>query len=118
MKLSDYKGEEALDILADLIDPVVEISSDKEIATHLRAREITQAVKAAIKNHKKAIIEILAVLDGEDPATYEPGVFALPTKLLEILNDPEFINLFQPQGQTTDETSSGSATVNTEESEH
>ena len=31
MKLSEYQGEEALDLLADLIEPAGEIMSDKEI---------------------------------------------------------------------------------------
>ena len=30
MKLSDIKGERALDVLADLIDPVAEIMADKD----------------------------------------------------------------------------------------
>ena len=32
MKLSDIKGERALDVLADMIEPVAEIMGDKEIA--------------------------------------------------------------------------------------
>lgn len=112
MKLSDIKGEEALDVLADLLEPAAEILSDKEVKTAFNKSPLVGA-KVAIKNHKKAVLTVLAVCDGADPATYKPNVFSLPAKLLEILNDPEIIGLFNWQGQT-DKTSSGSATENTE----
>ena len=31
MRLSDYKGEEALDVLSDIIDPITAILTDPEI---------------------------------------------------------------------------------------
>jgi hypothetical protein len=31
MKLSDYKGEEALDVLADIIEPLANIITDEDI---------------------------------------------------------------------------------------
>jgi len=120
MKLSEYKGEQALDMLADLIEPAAAIMADKEIATLVKsgAPQI-KIIKPAIKNHKPEVIEILAILDGEDPAEYAEKVnlFTLPFKLLEILNDPDLMGLFTSQGQKKEETSSGSATESTEASE-
>ena len=52
-----------------------------------------------IKNHKKEIVEIMARLDGKDPANYTVNFFTLPMKVLEILNDPGIIDLFTSQGQ-------------------
>ena len=113
MKLSDLKGEAALDALADLIEPVSEIITDKEFVSLARTNAPrTKLVKAAIKNHKKAVIEILAILDGESPDTYKVSILTLPKKLIEVFNDPDVISLFRSQGQTV--TSSGSATENTE----
>lgn len=120
MKLSEYKGEQALDMLADLIEPAAAIMADKEIANSVRANlPKIKIVKMAIKNHKSEVIEILAILDGEDPKEYAAKVtlFTLPAKLLEIFNDPKLMSLFTLQGQRTDETTSGSATESTEESE-
>ena len=117
MKLSDYEGEQALDVLADLIEPAMEIMADKEMAGYMRSNQSAKAVKAAIKNHKKAVIEIMAVLDGADPATYKPKIFDLPIKLLEILNDPELMGLFTSQGQNVTEANFGSAMASTEEKE-
>lgn len=114
MRLSEFEGEEALDLLADLLDPFAEIMTDKEVSEKYRGNNRTGAVKAAIKGHKRAVIEILARLDKKDPDEYRVTVFTLPMKLLEIFNDPDLVNLFQSQGQTSEEASSGSATENTE----
>lgn len=120
MKLSEYKGEKALDVLADLIEPATEIMTDTNIANAVKggATKI-QIAKTVIKNHKKAVIEIMAILEGESPKEYAEKVnlFTLPAKLLELFNDPELMSLFTSQGQKKGETTSGSATESTEESQ-
>ena len=117
MKLSDIKGEAALDALADLIDPVSEIISDKEFVMLARTNAPrTKLIKAAIKNNKKAVIQALAILDGKNPDEFEVNILTLPSKLIEILNDPAVSELFSLQGQTG--TSSGSATENIEVKEN
>lgn len=117
MNLNIY-GEEALDLFADLLEPATAIIGDKEVAEAARAKNLPRAVKLAIKGHKQEVIEILAALNGEAPEEYAKGmtVLTLPVELLKLLNDPMVQNLFQSQGQRTEEGSSGSATVNTEES--
>jgi hypothetical protein len=110
-KLSEIKGEDALDILADLIEPVSEFSEDQIFVGYIRSGNRVEAVKRAIKGHKKAVIRIMALLEGEDPETYAPSLLRLPAMLIETLNDPELIALF-PSEQTV--TASGSATENTE----
>ena len=114
MKLSDYKGEEALDLIVELLDPITKIMSDKQIADAYQKVSKLEAIKIAIKNHKTEVIEILAILDGEDPKEYEVNIFTLPVKILEILNDPELIKLFGSQGQTGGAKSSGSVSENIE----
>ena len=114
MKLSEYRGEDALDILAELIEPAAEIFGDKEFSRQYKIAPV-KAVKWALKNKAKAVITILAVLDGEDPAEYKPNILTLPAKLLELLNDPDRINLFTMQAQNTEATFSGSAMETTGE---
>ena len=114
MKLSEYRGEEALDILADLIEPAGEIMSDKEMVKVFKENRF-KAIGMAIKNHKKAVIQIMASIDGVPVDEYKCNVFTLPVKILEILNDPELVQLFTSQGQTGDANSSGSASANTKE---
>lgn len=114
MKLSDIRGEKALDVLADLLEPAAEIVQDKAVVAAFDGGDnVLAAVKAAIKNHKKAVITILAITEGENPATYQPNVLSLPMKLIEILNDEELMGLFTSQGQT-ESTSSGSVSENIE----
>lgn len=114
MKLSEYQGEAALDILADLIEPAGEIMSDKEIGEVFKKNRF-KAIRLAIKNHKKAVMQIMAIMDGVPVDEYKCNVFTLPAKILELLNDQELIQLFTYQGQTGDAKSSGSVSENTEE---
>lgn len=116
MKLSDYKGEDALEILADLIEPAAEIFGDKDFSRLYKTSRI-EAVKYALKNKAKAVITVLAVLEREDPATYQPGLLTIPARLLEILNDPELVSLFTSQAQNVEKTSAGPATESLEATE-
>lgn len=114
MKLSEYQGEAALDLLANLIEPAGEIMSDKEIGEVFKENRF-KAIGLAIKNHKKTLIQIMATMDGVPVDEYKCNVFTLPVKILELLNAPELVQLFPSQGQTGDANSSGSASENTEE---
>lgn len=114
MRLSEYHGEEALDLLADMIEPISEIMTDKEIGETWKTNRF-KAIKLAIKNHKKAVIEVMALLDGVPVEEYKCNLFTLPMKILEILNDPNLVQLFTYQGQTGDAKSSGSVLESTEE---
>ena len=119
MKLSDYKGEDAIELLADILEPAMEIIGDKNIEAAVKDKNMTRGalIKMILKNHKKSILEIMAYIDGEDPATYNPGVLTLPVRLLELFNDEEFMELFQSQGQKLSDLSSGPATEATQEKE-
>ena len=117
MRLSEYKGEEALDILADLLEPASELFGDKEFARVYRTGNALKATQYALKNHKKEVIRMLAIMEGENPDNYQPGLLTIPVRLLELLNDPDLVSLFTSQGQSKDKTSSGPVTVNTEATE-
>ena len=114
MKLSEYQGEAALDVLADLIEPAGEIMSDKEIGEVFKKNRF-RAIGLVIKNHKKDVMQIMATIDGVPVEEYKCNVFTLPVKILELLNDPDIVQLFTYQGQTGDAISSGSASENIEE---
>lgn len=115
MRLSEIEGEQALDILADIIDPIAEIATDEEFGEMMRAKvPKIHLVKKMLKDHKKSVIAIMAALDGEKPETYRFNLLTLPMKILEIVNDPEVEQLFQSQSQMTELPSSGSVTENTE----
>lgn len=117
MRLSDYKGRDALDVLADIMIPTSEIFGDKEVR---KASKISKAaaVSVAIKQHPDEVIEILARLDNKAPEEYENEIslMTLPSRVLEVITDKELMAFFRSQSQTMEETSTGSATENTEAS--
>lgn len=115
-KISTYENEDALDLLADIIEPAAEIFADKDVAMHMRSGKKMAAIKAAIKNHKKAVIEILAHLEGVPVEEYKCNVLSLPTTLLEILNDEALLSFFTASVRKNTEASGGNATENTEAS--
>lgn len=95
MKLSEIKGKDAIRTLALLMEPVAKIASDEDLRDARKAKlPLLLIAKKILEKYPDEIIEILALLDGADPATYEVNLLMLPAKLLEVLNDPEVDALF------------------------
>ncbi len=116
-KLLEYENEEALDLLADIIEPAADIFSDKAIAAAWSKNKRTKAVSIAIKNHKKSVIAILAALEGVPVSEYKCNILTLPATLLSLLNDPELLAFFKSQVQSMEEIVSTPAMENTEGAE-
>lgn len=117
MKLTDFKGNDAVEVLADIMLPVSTIVSDEEFQRRLKTKgtPIMQIVSYILKAHPDE------VLDMYEPLTKEKREEATPTKLiqlvLDIANDPELSSLFFSQEQTGVSIPSGSATESTEDGE-
>lgn len=63
-KLSDYKGDEAIELWADLIDPLTTILTDKEIAEVVKSGEPkVKIAKIILKAHANEAVEILERID-------------------------------------------------------
>lgn len=119
-KLSEYRDEEALDLLADILNPVVEIMQDEKVQEGFKkgsGKTLAQVVTLAIKSHKRAVMDIMAALDGVDPSEYHCDIFTLPMKAMEIANDPDLRSFFASQGQINSASTSGSAMGISEEGE-
>ena len=114
MKLSEFKDDAALDLIADIIEPATEILADPAIKEAF-SRSKMAAIKVAIKSHKNAIREIVARRDGKNAEEYHFTALSLPVKLLSLLNDPDLQQLFTSSGQKEDVTACSSASENTEE---
>lgn len=94
-KLSEIRGENALDVLADLLEPVSEIFTDNEFINKIRGGEKMAACTLALRNHKSAVLRILAILEGVSPEEYNPSLAEIPVLLLQLLNDPDVVAVFQ-----------------------
>lgn len=123
-KLSDIQGVDAIDVIADIIDPVTAILADEELKklfTQKPRPHVLMLAKAILKRQKEAILEILAYLNGEDPSTFNPSILELPVMLIGLLNELEsnedLRSLFQLQQQKMAGASSGAVTEPTEETE-
>lgn len=114
MKLNEIKNEQAIEALANMFDPIVEIASDEKVVSAARGNDKVAMVKLILKDHSRAVFELMALSEGVPVDEYECDIFTLPMKLLDLFNRPELSFLFQSQGQKTDNTSFGSATENTE----
>ena len=92
-KILDARGDEALDVLADLLDPVTEIAQDAEISGMMRdggKATVAQFAAAVLRKHKAAVIKIMAIDDGKT-AEEERGILSaitIPARLLKLLSVP------------------------------
>ena len=101
MKISEIKGEQALEVLEDIIEPVTTILADEEVKT-AASKSRLEVIKVALRKYKPEIIIILALLEGEDPKTYEPSLLSIPKKLIEITDDEDVQALFTSAVQTAE----------------
>ena len=105
-------NEDKLDLLAELIEPAGEILSDQAALAAWRDGDRRGGLQRLIRGHKGAIIEILARLEGRDPAEYELDGGALLLKLLARWNGLKELAeaLFPLPAQSADAGRSGPAT--------
>lgn len=112
----ERNNEEKLELLADLLEPVSIILTDKEITGMIQKDDTkwVAVISAALRKHKKELVEIMAHIDGVEVDKYEVNLLKLPTRLMEFINRPEVQELFTGQSQI-ESAYSGSATGNTED---
>ena len=116
MKLLEVTGAEAFEMMADLFDPITDIASDVEILKCIQTNQKAKAIKFALKNHSKAMTEIMAISEGVPLSEYNKNLPEMMKDVLTVMNHPIVAELFFSQAQN-EETSSGSATENTEAKE-
>lgn len=115
MKISEIKGEKALDVLAEIIEPLSAIFGDEEVKKAYDSGTIATFAKMAIARHKKDIIAVLAGVNMMSAEEYaeQMNVFTLPVAFIDLINDDAVKGLFPSRGQETENASFGSATENT-----
>lgn len=129
MRLSDIKGERAIEVIGELIDPIANIAENKEASALFRREKLPEGIDAKafvvsrlrkglpvlLKNHKGDIVSILAAIEGVTPAEYAAtlDLKKVVKDLTELLTDEEFMAFFTSEQS---EKSSGSVTANSEDS--
>lgn len=119
MKITDFENEDAVELMADILEPAVEIISDKKIQKVFNGEKYNklETVKYLLKEHKKSIVEIMAAMQGVPVEEYRFNIITGTSQILDLLNDPELIRFFQSLGQTQTKNTSGSVTEITTETE-
>ena len=119
ISLSKFENEDAIDLLAEIIEPASLILSDEEFSRKWTSGQpVILAVKYALKNHKKEVVQIISALHGENPETYRFNLLTLTADLILLLNDSYLKEVFTLQAQNETNENSGSVTVSTEEVEN
>lgn len=100
-KLSEYRDEEALDLLADLLEPFAALFQDDEFRREYGKNNVLRAVSLALKRHKEEIMQILARMEGVDRKNYHCSMATLPLRLIELMQDNDLQAVFTSQVETS-----------------
>lgn len=114
MKLSDFKDEKAVEIIAKLLVPIGRMAADSK---NLEARKQGKLafISALLQNNAKDVQTMLAILHEEDPEAYHCDGATVLVDTLEMMNDPALVSLFGLRSQAP--ASSGSASMTGEAEE-
>ncbi len=95
-KLSEIKGEESIDVMADILVPITAIANDEEVRAGFETNVATCAA-IALKKHKEDVLEMLTALDGRsrEEMLEDLDLLTLPKVMVEILSEPTIQSLFQ-----------------------
>ncbi len=114
-RLSDYKGDEAIELWADLLDPISEILTDKEIAFATRqGLAPIKIAKLILKNHKTEAADILLRVDPE-PLDGFNFIMRLVNLIAEIGENEEIKSFFGYAAQEKAENGSGGSAMESTE---
>lgn len=114
MRLSDFKDEKAIEVVADLIDPISVIAQEvKKVKKD--GMSVAQLVAIALKNCKKEAIQMFAILNDIPVEEYHCTGATILSDMIQMFSDPQLMQLFGLQSKI--QTSSGSVSENTEVAE-
>lgn len=129
-KLSEITMEQGLDIVADILAPIMNIAEDETVrdfftkekpqegenAIQMALRRIKSSLPALIKKHKEDLIVIMAALNTQTVDEYKQskGFMGLVKDVVSIANDEDLQGLFTSAESESINESSGSASENTE----
>lgn len=118
-RLSDYQGDDAIELWADLLDPIGEILTDEEIRKVVKSGESKLKIAQTIlRTHKKDAAEILLRIDPVplNGLNVIVRLVALLTEIGERSDMKAFFGYAAQENQQSE--SSGSVMENTEASEN
>lgn len=117
MRLSEFKDEKGVEVVARLLVPISKIGSNPQNAAAKKAATenggtMLDFASAMLQNSPRDVMDMLAILDGKDPENYSCSAASVLMDIFNMISDPELMALFGLQRQTP--ASSGSASETTE----
>lgn len=110
MRLSDIKGDRTLDVIAEIIEPIANISEDEEASAMFKREKLPDGMTAKkflmkrarkslpvlLKGHKADIIAILSAIEGVSAEEYAGALnlVKLAKDCTDLLTDEAFMELF------------------------
>lgn len=126
MKLSELKGERAVEVIADIIAPIVNIVQDQknlqlfrgvkkegETDYEMAVRDFKVKIPKLLKSHKKDVLDILCAINDSKPN--DLSVVDIIKGAIELTNDQDFISLFLSAVNTAEKTP---PTVSSDNADH
>lgn len=114
-KLSDFKDEKAIVVVAQLLEPIMTIVTNPENGKFKDEQNGFKMFSGFLANSPKSMMQIFAILSEQDVERYHCDGVEVTKNLMTLVSDSRLIELFTSQGQTGDAKSSGSVAVNTVE---
>lgn len=114
MRLSEFKDEEAIRVIADILPHVVEIAKNPAVKEARNENPFLYAA-ALLKEVPQEAIALLALLDNKDPAEYHCTGASVLFDVFNMISDPDLLALFGVRSKTL--ASSGSASTTGEATE-
>ena len=108
-KLSDFKDADGVAVVAKLLRPIGELLKNVK---GLKYETPIEFISLLLEKNPKPVMEIFAIMNEVPPDEYHCTGVSLMVDTLTLASDKELMELFGLQSQT--QTSSGSASENTE----
>ena len=114
MKLGNIKGERAVEVIAEIIEPISNIATDERTAKLFRLdknegetdresaiRNFTGKVPDLLKSHKKDVVAILCAINNVKPE--DLTLMDIIHGAADLVSDQDFLSLFLSAADSTDE---------------
>ena len=99
MKIDKYVREDAIDLIANLLDPVSRIMAMKKTKEVFETKTVIEIAVYILKNFKQEAIEIVCVINGEDPKRWQFTAYDVINTLTDILKNPQIMEVFGLRSQ-------------------
>ena len=85
-KISEFKDDEAMDVLAEILEPAVNIGTNKDFLSAFRGNkekkikpDRVKAIKIIINDNREDVVKIMAILNETPVEEFHYNLLTLPT---------------------------------------